>query len=62
MINIAQKLMDNENKIREEFLSKEGKSIDLGGYYKFDDTEASKIMRPSDTFNAIIKEIKEAKL
>ena len=54
--------MDNENKIREEFLSKEGKSIDLGGYYKFDDTKASKIMRPSDTFNAIIKEIKEAKL
>ena len=60
--DIAQKLMDNENKIREEFLSKEGKSIDLGGYYKFDDTKASKIMRPSDTFNAIIKEIKEAKL
>ncbi len=60
--NIAQKLIDNENEIKEEFLSKEGKKIDLGGYYKFDDAKTSKIMRPSDTFNAIIQEIKQSKL
>lgn len=57
---IAQTLKSKEEMIVEEFLSKEGKKIDLGGYYKPDDAKASLIMRPSTTFNAVIQEIMEA--
>lgn len=54
---ISNELNENENKIKEEFLSKEGVKVDLGGYYKFDDKKVIKIMRPSTTFNKIIDEI-----
>lgn len=54
---IAQALVENESKIREEFLSQEGVAVDLGGYYKFDDNRVEKIMRPSQTFNAIMDRI-----
>lgn len=35
----------------------QGVKVDLGGYYKFDDEKANKIMRPSATFNAILEKI-----
>ncbi|STP12304.1 isocitrate dehydrogenase [Helicobacter mustelae] len=54
---IASELQAKEQKIKEEFLSKEGVSVDLGGYYKFDDEKAIKIMRPSATFNEILHKI-----
>lgn len=55
---IAKELSENEAKIKEEFLSKEGVPVDLGGYYKFDDKKAEAIMRPSKTFNTIIAKIR----
>lgn len=54
---IAKELSDNESKIRDEFLSAEGRSVDLGGYYKMDDDKAQKVMRPSATFNTILAKI-----
>ena len=55
-------ISDQEKQIREEFLSQEGKPVDLGGYYYFDDHKAEKIMRPSESFNAIIRKIATAKI
>lgn len=54
---ISQEFTENEQKIREEFLSNENKAVEIGGYYKFDENLAAKIMRPSATFNAIIQKI-----
>jgi len=47
---IAQKLADNEAIIIEA----QGMPVDIGGYYKPDDTLAERAIRPSQTFNAII--------
>ena len=33
----------------------QGKSVDIGGYYKPNDELATKAMRPSETFNAALK-------
>lgn len=55
--DIALELSSNEEKIRAEFNDAQGVKVDLGGYYKFDDEKANKIMRPSATFNAIIEKI-----
>jgi isocitrate dehydrogenase len=48
---LAKALAENEAKIVQELNSVQGKAVDIGGYYKPDDTLASKAMRPSDTFN-----------
>ncbi|EAJ5371242.1 NADP-dependent isocitrate dehydrogenase [Campylobacter coli] len=55
--DIALEFSSNEEKIRAEFNDAQGVKVDLGGYYKFDDEKANKIMRPSATFNAIIEKI-----
>ena len=52
--DIAIELSSKEDEIMKEFLSQQGRSVDLGGYYKFDDEKANKIMRESATFNAIL--------
>jgi isocitrate dehydrogenase len=52
--NIAAKLVANEAKINAELLAAQGSPIDLGGYYHPDPGKASRAMRPSATFNAII--------
>lgn len=54
---IASDLESNENAIRDEFNTTQGKKVDLGGYYKFDDKKTEAIMRPSDKFNAIISKV-----
>ncbi len=54
---IAQELAENEEKILSEMLAIEGHPQDIGGYYHPDDALASKAMRPSETFNAIIAKI-----
>ena len=54
---IANKLESNENKIIEEMLAIEGKTQDIGGYYKPNTKQAESAMRPSDTLNAIIENI-----
>lgn len=52
--DLALNLKNNEAKINDELLSVQGRSVDLGGYYKFDDEKASLVMRPSKTLNDII--------
>lgn len=54
---IAKELEENANIIRDEFNNTQGVSVNLGGYYKFDDKLAESIMRPSKSFNAIIDKI-----
>ena len=39
-------------------LEAQGKKVDLGGYYKLDDTKCNAIMRGSATFNGILAKIK----
>ena len=51
---MASQLMANEAKINEELLAAQGNPVDLGGYYHPDLEKASRAMRPSATFNAII--------
>jgi isocitrate dehydrogenase len=51
---VAKQLEKNKEKITEEILAAQGDAVDLGGYYFPDPEKASKAMRPSPTFNAII--------
>jgi len=51
---VAKAMTENEAKIVEEMNAVQGKSADLGGYYRPDATKTSAVMRPSATFNAII--------
>jgi len=54
---VAKALAENEEKILDEILAMEGKPVDAGGYYMFDDTKAEAAMRPSKTFNEIVDNI-----
>lgn len=54
---IADELESKQDSIRAEFNNAQGKAVDLGGYYKFDDNKAESIMRPSKSFNTIIEQI-----
>ncbi|HCE2444668.1 TPA: NADP-dependent isocitrate dehydrogenase [Vibrio parahaemolyticus] len=51
---IAKSLAEQEEKIVAELNSAQGVKGELGGYYLLDDVLVSKLMRPSETFNAII--------
>jgi isocitrate dehydrogenase len=51
---VAEALADNQATITEELLAAQGRPVDLGGYYLPDDAMATREMRPSTTFNAII--------
>jgi isocitrate dehydrogenase len=54
---VAQQLAENETKIVAELNAAQGRPVDLGGYYRPDQAMASKAMRPSPTFNAIVDAI-----
>ena len=54
-VKLAQELADNETKILDELIVAQGKSVDIGGYYKPNDELAIEAMRPSETFNAAVK-------
>lgn len=54
---IANELESKQDSIRAEFNSAQGVKVDLGGYYKFDDSKAESVMRPSKSFNAVIERI-----
>ena len=56
-IPIAEKLINNEEKIVKELNSIQGKPVDIGGYYMPDANLESKAMRPSSTLNSIIDNI-----
>ncbi|TDU80754.1 isocitrate dehydrogenase [Prosthecobacter fusiformis] len=54
---IAEELTASEDKIVEELLAVQGKAIDIGGYFKPCDTQASAALRPSATLNAILAKV-----
>ncbi|MFF1448179.1 NADP-dependent isocitrate dehydrogenase [Streptomyces sp. NPDC058274] len=51
---LAETLTAQEQTIVDELIAVQGKPADIGGYYQPDVTKASKIMRPSATFNEAI--------
>ena len=51
---IAEQLAAAEGKVVEELLAVQGNPVDIGSYYRPDDSLASAAMRPSPTFNALI--------
>ena len=54
---VARQLQDNEAKIVAELNAAQGRPVDLGGYFRPNPALASKAMRPSPTFNAIVDAI-----
>ena len=54
---VADRFTQSEPKIIEELRQMEGKPVDIGGYYHPNREMASKAMRPSATFNAIVASI-----
>ncbi|WP_234194484.1 NADP-dependent isocitrate dehydrogenase [Pseudacidovorax sp. NFM-22] len=48
---LAEKLAADEQKIVAELAEVQGKSADIGGYYKTDPAKTEAVMRPSKTFN-----------
>ena len=53
--NIARELKANEAVITNELIEVQGKTMDIGGYYEPNDELTTKAMRPSKTFNSILK-------
>ena len=51
---IAQQLREKEDQIVSELLAAQGKPADIMGYFKPSEALLFKVMRPSETFNAII--------
>jgi isocitrate dehydrogenase len=51
---VAKQLAENEGEIVAELNAAQGRPVDIGGYYRPDPDLASKAMRPSPTFNAIV--------
>jgi isocitrate dehydrogenase len=54
---VARQLAENEATIIAELNAAQGRPVDIGGYYRPDPGLASKAMRPSPTFNAIVDAI-----
>lgn len=54
---IAEALTAEESKIVEELLDVQGKPTEIGGYYLPDEAKANAVLRPSQTFNAILAEL-----
>jgi isocitrate dehydrogenase len=55
---VAKQLAENEARIIEEVRQTEGQSVTIGGYYHPNAELATKAMRPSATFNAIVDSIR----
>ncbi|MFW5606772.1 MAG: NADP-dependent isocitrate dehydrogenase, partial [Campylobacter hyointestinalis] len=51
---MAKELSENKESIVNELNKAQGKRVEIGGYYKFDDKLVSNIMRPSKLFNEIL--------
>ncbi len=54
---VAAKLAEAEPTIVAELAAVQGQPVDIGGYFKPDDSLAGSAMRPSATFNAILAEL-----
>ena len=48
---LAETLAAQEQTIIDELIAVQGHPVDLGGYYRPDDAQATAVMRPSTTFN-----------
>jgi isocitrate dehydrogenase len=57
---LAKALTENEAKIVAEFKAVQGHPVDIGGYYKADGEKCKAVMRPSATFNTILKSARAA--
>jgi isocitrate dehydrogenase len=55
---IAATLLENEAKINEELIGAQGKAQQIEGYYKPSETLLNKAMRPSQTLNTILDQLK----
>jgi isocitrate dehydrogenase len=55
--HVAAAMKTNETAILEELNNAQGNPVNIGGYYKPNDTLATKAMRPSNTLNEIIDTI-----
>lgn len=55
--SIAKQLAENEEKIVTELNNAQGSPMDIGGYYMPNEELVSKAMRPSETFNNILRTI-----
>ena len=53
--DLAKMLNENKEAIANELNGNQGNAVDLGGYYKFDDFKATKIMRSSEIFNKALE-------
>jgi isocitrate dehydrogenase len=51
---LAKALVDQEAKIVDEYNSSQGKTIDLGGYYRPDAAKCAQAMQPSATFKQLL--------
>jgi isocitrate dehydrogenase len=51
---VAEQLVAQSEAIDAELIAVQGHPVDIGGYYRPDETRASAVMRPSATFNAIL--------
>jgi isocitrate dehydrogenase len=54
---VARQLTDNEQNIVNELNTAQGDPADIGGYYRHDRELVTKVMRPSNTLNAVIDTI-----
>lgn len=52
---LAKALAEAEDTIVEEFTTVQGDEVDLGGYYNADAAKLEAVMRPSATFNTLLK-------
>jgi isocitrate dehydrogenase len=51
---LAEALRAHESAIVDELLAVQGSPVDLGGYYRPDVQKCAAVMRPSNTFNALL--------
>lgn len=54
---LAKQLAENEQKIADELKAVQGKPVEIGGYYLADPDKLTAVMRPSTTFNTILKAV-----
>ena len=52
---LAKSLLENEQRITDELKAVQGKHADIGGYFVVDPQKCEAVMRPSATFNALLK-------
>jgi isocitrate dehydrogenase len=54
---LAKSLQNKADQIESELNGAQGKPVDIGGYYRPDESKASTAMRPSTSFNELLKQL-----